>query len=139
VISNASPKFKDEHMFQSSWSPEDEQAVKKIAKKLGFDLDANEIAGSRATFASIEDVASKVGRAVARHLMADLAIKQTELLDQPQPCPTCQRLCDVQVRDRPLTTGEGPIDLRETVCRCSGCRRDFFPSTGPVETPPTWL
>jgi hypothetical protein len=71
--------------------------------------------------------------------MEDLAIQQTQLLDQAQPCPTCQKLCDVEVRQRTLNTAEGGIELPEAVCHCSACRRDFFPSTRPLETAPTRL
>jgi hypothetical protein len=61
------------------------------------------------------------------------------LLDHPQPCPTCQSPCEVAVRKRKLTTGDGPLDLQEAVCYCSACRRDFFPSTRSLEAPPTRL
>jgi hypothetical protein len=27
-----------------------------------------------------------------------------------------------------MTTAEGPIELRETACKCLACSRDFFPS-----------
>jgi hypothetical protein len=134
-----SRKFKDEPMFQSSWSAEDQQALDRIAKKLDINLEANDLAGSEATFTSIEDAASKIGRAVTQQVIEDLAIKQTKLLDQPQPCPNCQKLCEVQDRTRSLTTGDGTADIHETVCHCSDCRRDFFPSTRSVEASPTWL
>ena len=45
-------KLKDERMFQSSWSPEDQQAVERIAKKLDMNLDANDLAEPDATFTS---------------------------------------------------------------------------------------
>jgi hypothetical protein len=126
-------------MFQSSWSPEDRQALDRIAKKLDIDLEANDLAGSEATFTSIEVAASKMGRAVTQQVIEDLAIKQTRLLDHPQPCPDCQKLCEVQNRVRSLTTGDGTADIREAVCHCSVCRRDFFPSTRSIEASPTWL
>jgi hypothetical protein len=126
-------------MFGSQWSAEDEASLKKIAKKIGIDLQADDIAGEQATFATLEAAASKIGHAVTKHLLEDLALKQTELLHEQQPCPTCQRLCPVSVRDRILTTAEGPIELTETVCHCSACRRDFFPSTHPTETASTRL
>ena len=75
--------------FQSSWSAEDQQALDKIAKKLDIDLEASDLAGVEATFTSIEVAASKIGRAVTQQVIEDLAIKQTKLLDQPQPCPDC--------------------------------------------------
>lgn len=126
-------------MFQSSWLPEDQQALETVAKKIGVNLQADDLAGEQATFASIEAAASKMGQAVTRHVMEELAIQQTQLLDQDQPCPTCQKLCSVKVNDRTLTTAEGPISLPEAVCHCSACRRDFFPSTHPTETAPTRL
>lgn len=126
-------KFKDERMFQSSWSPEDQQAVERIAKKLGINLDANDLSGAEATFTSIEDAASKIGRAVTQQVIEDLAIKQTKLLTQPQPCPSCQKLCEIQDHTRSLTTGGGTAEIHETVCHCSACRRDCFPSTHSVE------
>ena len=126
-------------MFRSSWSTEDQQAVEKIAKKIGVDLKALELAGIQASFASIGEAASKIGQAVTRQVMEDLAIQQTQLLDQAQPCPTCQKLCEVEVRKRTLNTADGRIQLPETVCNCSACRRDFFPSTRPLETAPTRL
>ena len=126
-------------MFQSSWSAEDQQALDNIAKKIGINLQAGDLAGEEATFASIEAAASKIGQAVTRHVMEDLAIQQTRLLDQDQACPSCQKLCPVKVTDRTLMTAEGPVNLPETVCHCSACRRDFFPSTRPAETAPTRL
>ena len=126
-------------MFESSWSEEDCQVFERVAKKLGIDLEAIDLAGEEATFTSIEDAASKIGRAVTKHVVEDLAIKQTKLLAQAQPCPSCQKLCDVQDRVRSLTTGDGTADIHETVCHCSVCRRDFFPSTRSAEAPPAWL
>jgi hypothetical protein len=126
-------------MFGSQWSAEDEVSLEKIAEKLGIDLQAEDIAGGQATFATMEAAASRIGRAVTKHLLEDLALKQTQLAREPQPCPTCQKLCPVSIRDRTLTTAEGPVELSETVCHCSACRRDFFPSTHPTETASTRL
>lgn len=120
-------------MFESSWSEEDQLAVERLAKKFGVNLQAAEVAGEEASFTSIELAARRVGQAVTRRVTEDLALQQTRLLDQPQPCPTCQQLCEVEVRRRPLTTGDGPVELSESVCHCSACRRDFFPSAGPLE------
>jgi len=126
-------------MFQSSWSSEDQQAVDRVAKKLGINLEASDLAGEDASFTSMEEAASKIGNAVTRHVIEDLAIKQTKLLDQPQPCPNCQKLCAVQDRTRALTTGDGTADIHEAVCHCSVCRRDFFPSAHSIEAASTWL
>jgi hypothetical protein len=132
-------KFKDEHMFRDSWTDEDQRAVERLAQKFDVDLNAPNVAGESASFASIEAVARKLGRAVTRHVTQDLALQQTQLLTEPQPCPICERRCEVEVRERDLTTGDGPVDLHEAVCHCPACRRDFFPSTGSVGTSSTRL
>lgn len=117
-------------MFRSEWTREDQEVFERLANKFSVDLNDPEAAGENATFAGIESAARRMGQAVMRHLMADLALRQTELLDQPQPCPTCGKLCDVEVRQRPLTTADVQVELSETACHCSACRRDFFPSAG---------
>ena len=127
-------KFKDEHMFRDSWTDEDQRAVEHLAKKFSVDLDDQRVAGENATSASIEAAARKLGRAVTRHVTQDLALRQTQLLGEPQPCPICETLCAVGIGDRPLTTGDGPVELHEAVCHCPACRRDFFPSTHSLGT-----
>ena len=126
-------------MFQDTWTDEDQQAVEQLAKKFGVDLAAEQVAGENATFAQIEAAASRLGKAVTRQVTQDLALQQTALLDQPQPCPTCGKLCDVEVRQRKMTTADGPIELRETACKCSACSRDFFPSACSLGTASTRL
>jgi hypothetical protein len=115
-------------MSQERWSPEEQQAIEKLAKKWNIDLETGSGAGPQATFASIEMTARRVGQMVTRRVCEELAAKQTELVKDPQPCPTCFKTCEVQFRERPLTTGDGLMDLLEAVCHCSDCRRDFFPS-----------
>ncbi|MBW3600590.1 MAG: hypothetical protein KY475_25420 [Planctomycetes bacterium] len=126
-------------MFDDSWSQEDQLVVERLAKKFGVDLKADELAGAEATFTSIETAARKIGQAVTRRVTEDLAIQQTQLLEGPQPCPTCGKSCEAGFKERELTTGDGPIELREAVCHCSACRRDFFPSTRSLEASPTRL
>jgi hypothetical protein len=132
-------KFKDERMFQSTWTDEDQRIVERLAKKFGVDLNDPKVAGENATFASIEAAAGQLGKAITRQITQDLALQQTKLLDQPQACPTCGTLCQVEVRQRDLTTGDALIELPETVCQCSACRRDFFPSTRSPGTASTRL
>ena len=110
-------------MFESSWSSEEKEVLERVAKKLGIDLGAVDLAGMEATFTSIEDAASKIGKAVTKHVVEDLTSQQAQLLDQPQPCPGCQKLCKVQVRDRSVTTGDGTANIEEAACRsCSSIR-----------------
>jgi hypothetical protein len=130
---DANPKFKDgRDMSQEGWSLEDQKVVENLAKKWEIDLEADDVAGPNATFASIEMAARRVGQAVTRQICEDLAAKQANLAKEPQPCPTCEKLCEVDFRERAMTTGDGPIGLVEVVCHCSACRRDFFPSASAI-------
>jgi len=126
-------------MIRDDWTLEDQQAVERLAKKFNVDLNDQQVAGENATFAGIEAAASRLGQAVVRHVTQDLALQQAQLLDRPQPCPTCGDLCDVEVRQRPLTTADVPLTLAEAACHCSACRRDFFPSAGSLGAASTRL
>jgi hypothetical protein len=50
-------------------------------------------------------------------------------------CPGCGKQC--QVKEAPATrelqTCDGSVPLREPVCQCSACHRDFFPSADRTE------
>lgn len=78
-------------------------------------------------FATIEQRAHEVGQRVARRLAEDAAAKQARSVEEPQPCPHCQRPCGPSIKTRELQTQDGLISLEETSCYCSRCRRAFFP------------
>ena len=77
-------------------------------------------------FSAMETAGHQLGRAVAQITTERLALERAERLEGPQPCPKCQRACPLVHRE--LETIDGPVDLREPVCHCPACRRDFFPS-----------
>lgn len=79
-------------------------------------------------FTEMESAGHQLGRAVAQVTTERLALERAERLTQPQPCPTCQRMCSPIHQERELETIDGPVGLREPVCHCPACRRDFFPS-----------
>lgn len=83
-----------------------------------LDLDADDI----------EQVAVTAARAVARGTIADLLERKAALLGPEQPCPTCQRPCDVRRQPRAVDFWGGEVTYAEPVCHCPACRRDFFPS-----------
>jgi len=79
-------------------------------------------------FTAMETAGHQLGRAVAQITTERLALERAERLTGPQPCPTCQRMCSLIHKERELETIDGPVGLREPVCHCPACRRDFFPS-----------
>jgi hypothetical protein len=83
-----------------------------------LDLDADDI----------EQMAVTAARAVARGTIADLLERKAALLGPEQPCPTCQRPCDVRRQPRTIDFWGGEVTYAEPVCHCPACRRDFFPS-----------
>jgi hypothetical protein len=98
-----------------------------IADRL--EIDVRGLLERDAPFRELESAGHHLGRAIAQAATERLAMARSERLTGPQPCPTCGRRCPLVHKERDLTTGDGPIRLREPVCHCSTCRRDFFPST----------
>lgn len=81
------------------------------------------------TFAQIEDFGQQVGRMLAQEVERQLADQHAGHF-QEEPCPRCGTCCPVKQTpaEREIQTCSGPVPLRESVCHCSVCRRDFFPS-----------
>ena len=126
-------------MFREDWTSEDQQAFQRLAQKFNVDLESPQVTGETATFASMERAASEFGRAIAQHATEDLALQQAQLQDPITPCPDCGKECSTQTVSRDFTTENGPMELLESKCHCSACRRDFFPSTCSFGTTPTRL
>jgi len=76
----------------------------------------------------IEEHAHQLGRHLSRLVQGRQA--QSVATSQPRRhrCPHCQAICDVEIRDRPLTSIDGDVTMSELVGHCRKCRRDFFPS-----------
>jgi hypothetical protein len=88
-------------------------------------------------FASIEEMAHQIGKAVAREFCEQVTAQQARSAEQPQPCPDCGRACDGQVAARELLTRDGPISLDEAQHHCPRCRRAFFPQSAESASEPS--
>ena len=108
-----------------------------LADRLGIDVRG--LLKEDVRFHVLESAGHALGRAVAQATTERLTLARAERLAGPQPCPTCGRRCPVVHRERELETVDGPIELREPVCHCPACRRDFFPSASRVGARPTGL
>jgi hypothetical protein len=118
-------------------SPEELQAVKRLAKQWGKIVVKHAFGeqgpGLAVDFAQMEEVASAAAQGLTEGALETAAAQQGQLLGDQQPCPHCGKLCTVGCAERPLRVKGGVVSLREPKCYCPTCRRDFFPSTSGVE------
>jgi hypothetical protein len=118
-------------------SPEELQAVKRLAKQWGKIVVKNAFGeqgpGLDVDFAQMEEVASAAAQGLTEGALEAATGQQSQLLGENQPCPQCGKLCSVGSHERPLRAKGGVLSLREPKCYCSTCRRDFFPSASGVE------
>jgi hypothetical protein len=82
------------------------------------------------TFAEMEDFGHEVGRMMARAVDERLASQHAAHFQNEAECPVCGTRASMKETPatRELQTCDGQIPLREPVCHCSVCHRDFFPS-----------
>jgi len=119
-------------MVQAKISEQEWETFVGMADRLGINVRA--LLKEDVQFHVLESAGHALGRAVAQGATERLTLARAERLSGPQPCPTCDRQCPLVHRERELETIDGPIELREPVCHCSACRRDFFPSASRVGT-----
>jgi len=84
------------------------------------------------TLAEMEEISARASKALVGGAISTMADQQAQTFDEPQPCPTCGKLCEVQRQARSIAVRGGPAELNEPVAHCSTCRRAFFPSASSV-------
>ena len=87
---------------------------------------------SAETFADIEQVSLRIGRAVACQLSERALRKQAADEPAESPCPQCGRTCRMTRHTRRLVTVAGEVAYDEPASHCGVCRRDFFSGTPEV-------
>jgi hypothetical protein len=124
-------------MATRKWSPEELDAVKRLAKQWGKIVVKHAFGeqgpGLDVDFAQMEEVASAAAQGLTEGALETATAQQGQLMGEQQPCPGCGRLCPVDSAERPLRAKGGTVALREPKCYCPTCRRDFFPSASGVE------
>lgn len=130
-------------MATRKWSPEELQAVSRLAKQWGKIVVKQAFGeqgpGLDVDFAQMEEVACAAARGLSEGALQAATAQQGQLLGEKQPCPQCGQLCAVGSAERPLRAKGGVVPLREPKCYCPTCRRDFFPSASAVEAGRAWL
>jgi hypothetical protein len=112
-------------------SPKKLQEIHDLAAGWGKIVSRRVFAGSgpglEIDFRALEEVAATAARGLTEGTLGVLLEQQAQTLGKEQPCPVCGRLCPVGRAERPLAVQGGQLTLREPVCHCPDCRRDFFP------------
>ncbi len=90
--------------------------------------------GLDVTLADMEEVAAQAAKAIVRGAVETMTGEQAKQFGGELPCPTCERMCAVKRKRRPIKVRGGEATLDEPVGHCPACRRDFFPSASGVET-----
>ena len=88
---------------------------------LGTGLDSAE------TFADIEQLSLRIGRAVACQLSERALHARAGAEPAEVPCPQCGRTCRRTRHTRRLVTVAGEVAYDEPAGHRVACRRDFFP------------
>jgi hypothetical protein len=118
-------------MSQRTVSPEKLQEIRELAAGWGK-IVARRALGesgpdSPLDFQAMEQVAAAAAGGLTEGTLGTLLEQQAQALAAQQPWPDCGRLCPVGSEDRPLAVQGGSLTLREPVCHCPDCGRDFFP------------
>lgn len=87
------------------------------------------------TFAEIEGFGHEVGKMMARALDEKLTNQHAAHFEGTTACPCCGTTCPIEENPntRDVRTTDGDVPLREPICHCPVCNRDFFPSTYRIE------
>lgn len=100
----------------------------KQAAEVGAQIQAIEQGPGVPHYDQIESHAHQCGQRLSQIMQqtraADVAAEQKpEVL-----CPDCAKPSRAGTKSRRVLSGDGPVDLTESVAHCTRCRRDFFPS-----------
>jgi hypothetical protein len=119
-------------MSQGKLSDQKLQEIRELAAGWGKIVArrANE-SGEPLDLCAMERLAAAAAAGLTEGTLGTLLEQQAQSLSTQQPCPDCGRLCAVGHEDRPLAVKGALLNLREPVCHCPDCRRDFFPPTSP--------
>jgi len=79
-------------------------------------------------YSIIELTARRLGRELSQQAQQRAAREVAAQCPAEAECPTCGLSCGVEMKDRRVTSIDGPVELSEPVAHCRQCRRSFFPS-----------
>jgi hypothetical protein len=81
-------------------------------------------------YSVIEARAHELGQQLSREIQARQMGELTAGRMATAPCPKCRARCELEFKERKVTSIDGPVELRELQGYCLACRRAFFPRQG---------
>jgi hypothetical protein len=119
-------------MARTRLTPQDLQDIRDLAAGWGKIVARRAFGeqgpGLDVDFTALEEVAREAAHGLTEGALAVLLEQQAQALGDTQPCPDCGQPCPVGHETRPFhLSGGQQVPLREPVCPCPACRRDFFP------------
>jgi uncharacterized protein with PIN domain len=80
-------------------------------------------------YSVIESRAHELGRQLSREVQQRQMSETAAIASSVARCPACGAVCQLEVKQRSITSIDGPLPVQEVKARCPSCRRDFFPSS----------
>ena len=109
-----------------------DQWAADMAKIFSADVYGEEGPSLQTDIDEIEENAVLAATALFDAVIARALELQNQKLPEQMPCPDCHSECPVRREERTIHGRMGPATIKEPVCRCPVCDRDFFPSAGSV-------
>jgi hypothetical protein len=112
---------------------EKDERIKALVAALLAEEEAEGLDAPLETIDDIEDTMIRIGDAVAREVGVQKLARHTGDASGSCPCPQCGHAgVYLKRRSRQLITSRGQVPLTEAKHHCPKCRRNFFPSDGPL-------
>jgi predicted RNA-binding Zn-ribbon protein involved in translation (DUF1610 family) len=112
---------------------EKEERIKVLVAAILAEEEAEGSEDRQETIDDIEDAMIRIGDAVAGEVGVQKLARHTGGASGPHPCPHCGHTgIYVKRHSRELISSRGKVPLTEAKHHCPKCRRNFFPSDGPV-------
>lgn len=106
-----------------------EERVKALVAQILAEEESLGVEGGRENIEDIEDEMVRIGDMVAREFGTRRLARHTSRVCENPQCPDCGSPGKiVQEQTRELITSRGMVPISEAKCRCTKCRRLFFPS-----------
>ena len=78
-------------------------------------------------YSVIEARAHELGQRLSREIQARQMGELTTGRMATAPCPKCRVRCELDFKQRTVTSIDGPVEVQELQGYCPACRRAFFP------------
>lgn len=79
-------------------------------------------------YSEIESSAHNLGRRLSQAIQQERMLQLAGSAGSKARCPDCGCWCRLELKQRTISSVDGPADVCEPIARCKRCQRSFFPS-----------